>query len=252
MFKSGLVSISFRKLNPENIIEMVRTAGLDAIEWGGDIHVPHGNIETALAVKKLCNEAGIECPSYGSYYRVGEYEDPREEFAKVIACSDILSSSIIRVWAGVIPSESSDETHFVKIVNELKILCEMAGESDTGIALEFHANTLTDTAESTRKLLDSVGKPNLSTYWQPPVGRSMEQNKSEINMLLENISNIHTFSWNGRERLELKSGYQHWVNYMKELDTGRDRYCLLEFIKDDSIEGFYRDAITLRTLVELF
>lgn len=43
----GLVSISFRNRTAEEIIEAVKNAGLNAIEWGGDVHVPHGNVSRA-------------------------------------------------------------------------------------------------------------------------------------------------------------------------------------------------------------
>ncbi len=44
MIKSGLVSITFRQLTCEQIVDLVSKAKLDAIEWGGDIHVPHDNM----------------------------------------------------------------------------------------------------------------------------------------------------------------------------------------------------------------
>ena len=46
MIESGLVSITFRKLTVEKIIELVKEAGLQGIEWGGDVHVPHDNTES--------------------------------------------------------------------------------------------------------------------------------------------------------------------------------------------------------------
>ena len=43
--KTGLCSVSFRKLTVEEIIAAVKDAGLDGIECGGDVHVPHGDVE---------------------------------------------------------------------------------------------------------------------------------------------------------------------------------------------------------------
>ena len=53
MIKPGLVSITFRKLHPETIIALAMENTLAAIEWGGDIHVPHGNIAVARSVAKM-------------------------------------------------------------------------------------------------------------------------------------------------------------------------------------------------------
>ena len=40
MIRGGLVSITFRKLSPRAIIDLVTRANLIGIEWGGDVHVP--------------------------------------------------------------------------------------------------------------------------------------------------------------------------------------------------------------------
>jgi sugar phosphate isomerase/epimerase len=252
VFKTGLVSISFRNLSPETLVEMTAKGGLDAIEWGGDIHVPHGNISKAGYVRELCNKNNIACPSYGSYYRVGEYKNPKAEFVQVLECAKTLGSEIIRVWAGVISTKDSDNEHFNCITEELKIICKMASDESTGVALEFHGNTLTDNAFDTQRLIAAVGESNLTTYWQPPVGRKVDDNLSDIDLLKDKISNVHTFTWQGRQRLELMKGYTDWVKYLSRINDEKERYCMLEFIKDDSVEGFFKDAITLRTLVNLF
>ena len=58
----GLVSISFRSLSPEEIIRIAKAAGLSAIEWGGDVHVPFGEIETARRVGEITRAAGLSIP----------------------------------------------------------------------------------------------------------------------------------------------------------------------------------------------
>ncbi|MDD5482315.1 MAG: hypothetical protein PHP98_01495 [Kiritimatiellae bacterium] len=44
MFISGLTSVTFRKLSCRKVAALVKKAGLAAIEWGGEVHVPHGDI----------------------------------------------------------------------------------------------------------------------------------------------------------------------------------------------------------------
>ena len=41
--KTGLVSISFRKKTPLELIKASKESGLEYIEWGGDVHIPMGN-----------------------------------------------------------------------------------------------------------------------------------------------------------------------------------------------------------------
>ena len=48
--KTGLVSVTFRELASREIVALVANAGLDGIEWGGDVHVPHGELSTARQV----------------------------------------------------------------------------------------------------------------------------------------------------------------------------------------------------------
>ena len=60
--RTGLVSVTFRKLTPEKIIELVSEAGLNAIEWGGDVHVPHGDLKRAAEVDADLDEWGVMCP----------------------------------------------------------------------------------------------------------------------------------------------------------------------------------------------
>ena len=45
----GLVSISFRKHIPEEIIKAVKSAGLTCIEWGSDVHAPCRDTERLCA-----------------------------------------------------------------------------------------------------------------------------------------------------------------------------------------------------------
>ena len=59
MLSTGLVSITFRNLKPIDIVKLVSQAGLKGIEWGGDIHVPHGNIERARETAKMTEDYGL-------------------------------------------------------------------------------------------------------------------------------------------------------------------------------------------------
>ncbi|MGW2900916.1 hypothetical protein ACWDAO_41745, partial [Streptomyces sp. NPDC001212] len=73
----GLVSVTFRTLSAEAVISLAAEAGLGAVEWGGDVHVPAGAFATAERVRERSADAGLEIAAYGSYHRAGQ-SDPAD------------------------------------------------------------------------------------------------------------------------------------------------------------------------------
>ncbi|MCU0793379.1 MAG: sugar phosphate isomerase/epimerase [Opitutaceae bacterium] len=100
MIHPGLVSITFRKLSPVEIVGLVRKAGLRGIEWGGDVHAPHGDIGRAREVRALTEDAGLKVAAYGSYYRAGWSEANGLSFKHVLDSAVELGAPTIRVWPG--------------------------------------------------------------------------------------------------------------------------------------------------------
>ena len=72
MNKTGIVSISFRKYTKEEIASYAKASGLDCIEWGGDVHTPHGNVEEAEKTVEITHGCGLDVAEYGSYYVIGQ------------------------------------------------------------------------------------------------------------------------------------------------------------------------------------
>jgi len=80
MIHPGLVSVTFRHLSAKNVVDLAVQAGLTGIEWGGDKHVPHGDLKIAKQVREYSIKAGLEVTAYGSYYRVGSSEKKNLHF----------------------------------------------------------------------------------------------------------------------------------------------------------------------------
>lgn len=53
MLYTGLVSVTFGKLPAEEIVALAVEVRLEGIEWGGDIHIPPGEIRRTLEVHAL-------------------------------------------------------------------------------------------------------------------------------------------------------------------------------------------------------
>jgi sugar phosphate isomerase/epimerase len=149
MIKAGLTSISFRNLSVDEIIGNVLKAGLYAIEWGGDIHVPHGNIKTAENTRKKTEERGIVISSYGSYYRAGVSEKKGDAFKSVLLSAKALNAPCIRIWAGAKELEGSEISDLDDIIRDTYRIADMAESEGISIAFEYHGGTLTATNKST-------------------------------------------------------------------------------------------------------
>lgn len=253
MLQTGLLSITFRKLSPEEIVQLVEQAGLDGIEWGSDIHVPAGDLETAGKVRALTESAGLQTLAYGSYYRSEPTADPQTDFAPVLASASELGAPLIRVWAGTLGSADLTSKGRKNLIEHSRVIASMAEERGIRVASEYHNGTVTDTPESALDFIGEVNHPNYKTLWQPPVGMPFDQALKALKGILPHVDNVHVFHWwpEVRDRLPLAEGASRWEAYLDVLrSTGRNHACLLEFVKDDSPEQFLEDAETLKALVK--
>ena len=249
MKKSGLVSITFRKYAVLDIIAACQRAGVAAIEWGGDVHVPHGNVDTARKVGDDTRAAGLEVVCYGSYYRSVSSESEGLGFDMVLASAEALGAPRIRVWAGKGSPHEYDETARWAVTENLREISERAADRGIAICLEYHRNTLTETVESAVRLLEEVNHPNLRTLWQPTIGLTHEQALKSLFAVGPWLDYFHVYSWGGTpssvERYELSQGETRWLDYLSSAPEGKVNYAMIEFVKGDTFEQFYEDAATL-------
>jgi hypothetical protein len=235
----GLVSVTFRRLTPAEVVDLAAAGGMAAIEWGGDVHVPVGEHGIARETAARCADAGIAVEAYGSYYRAGG--DPAE-FGPVLATALALGAPRIRVWAG--SAGSAEQPDRAAVVADLARVAELAGREGVEVAVEYHANTLTDTLDSALDLFAAA--PALKPYWQPPVGSTVEDALTAV-PALEPVA-AHVFSWaDDGARLPLAARADLWWPVLDALAAlPGDRHVLLEFVRDDAPDAFVEDAATLR------
>jgi 3-dehydroshikimate dehydratase len=244
LVRTGLCSVTLRRLPAGEVITAARTAGLESIEWGGDVHVPHGDIATAREVRARCAAAGITCCSYGSYFRAASGGGPAA--GDVIATAAALGAPRIRVWAGALGSSQATVTHRRAVVADLRRLTRQAADAGIGVALEYHAGTLTDTFESARRLLDEVGEPGLSSYWQPPVGMPDSSALADFQRMSDVVSAVHVFAWwPGEVRVPLGERAALWSAVLGEAGPGVTD-ALIEFVPGDDPSVLSREAAILR------
>jgi sugar phosphate isomerase/epimerase len=249
MVHPGLVSVTFRQLAPAEIIALVRQAGLRGIEWGGDIHVPHGELFRARETREMTHDAGLRVAAYGSYYRAGQSESDGLPFARVLETAVELGAPAIRVWAGTVGSVAARPEQRAAVTEDLRRIAGLAAVVGIGVVLEFHNGTLTDTAESAGRLLGEAGHANLATCWQPPINLEPAASLAGLRALLPRLANLHVYQWRQAttERRPLSEGAEAWRSYLAAAaEAPGDRYALLEFVERDAPECFLRDAAVLR------
>ncbi|MFC3798252.1 sugar phosphate isomerase/epimerase family protein [Cohnella sp. GCM10012308] len=222
-------------------------AGLDAIEWGGDVHVPPGDLPLARQVRAMTEAAGLQVSSYGSYFRVGRDTN----FSCVLDTAEALGAPSIRIWAGSVGSSEADDESYRRVVEETGRLADRSRQRGIGLSFEFHDGTLADTVSSSVALIRSIACDNVSLYWQPQIGVSPENNLTTLTAFLPWLSNVHVFQYDERRRQQpLEAGEAAWRSYADVLrSTEKPRYLLLEFVKDEDIGQFLKDAAILKNLV---
>lgn len=249
----GVASITFRKLTPEEVIDLAKRAKLRGIEWGGDVHVPHGKLRLADEVKDRTLEAHLEIPAYGSYFRLNHSAKEGLAFETVLDTARALGAPCIRIWAGAVDSEEADEDYWSNAVAEAQQIADACAKTETLLAFEYHGKTLTNQPESARRLLKTIDRPNVRMYWQPVPSRSLRRNMESLEMVLPWLAHLHVFQWQDepKARLALGDGEGDWLNYLRTVHTGEQRYATMEFVPDDSPDKFLRDAAVLRRWLEI-
>ncbi|MCF6176116.1 MAG: TIM barrel protein [Victivallaceae bacterium] len=255
MLNSGLVSITFRQLTTARIIDIVKMSGLECIEWGGDLHVPHGDLKTARAVRRQCADAKLTLPSYGSYYRAGSDAADNPAINAVLDSAAELGVSHVRIWAGTLGSADVTATRRGEIVDVLHRDSEIAAKYGLKLSLEYHGNTLTDSDESVKQLMTELADTEIQFYWQPAIGKTAQYHLDSLAMVQSCLAHIHAFTWQfdaagNITRQPLADGMDDWRQLLEEAAKIPGTHAvMLEFVKDDSIEQFMADAKTLRQLL---
>jgi len=252
MFASGLVSITFRSLSPQEIITLVNQAGIEVIEWGGDIHVPHGNVERAREVGQWTRDAGLSVSAYGSYYRLGDKRSEAAPFDAVLASAAALGAPTIRVWAGGQGSADISSGDRRQVIEDALRVADLAAQANISISLEYHSGTLTDSPASVRSLLTELDRPNIDFLWQPSNGEPVDACAARLVEVLPRLRNVHVFHWwpTAADRRPLAEGESRWRTYIEIVrKIPHPIQFLIEFVAQDSTTQFLEDAAALKRLL---
>ena len=244
-YSLGLVSVSFRKHTPEEIIKAVKEAGLSCIEWGSDIHAPCRDTERLLDIVRLQTEYGIECSSYGTYFRLGH--TPIEELPRYISAAKMLGTNILRLWCGTKSGANMTAEERENLFAVCRQAAAMAEEQGVILCMECHHGTFTERPEDTVALMEAVNSPHFRMYWQPFQWLDSDGSLKTAQTVSPYAEHIHVFNWKGSQKLSLAEAVDTWRVYLSVLPP--PRALLLEFMPDDNIETLPVEAEALKTIV---
>lgn len=247
---AGLCSISFRPLPAKEVLSRAAAAGLDAIEWGGDVHAPPSvGLDALRALGNASRAAGLAVCSYGTYHRLGVSHP--SELPALLAAAKALGALVVRVWAGAkgTAESSAEERKAVHAATREAVV--LAAHEGLTISFECHPNTLTDDPEETLSLLREGPPEALGTHWQPNQFHDEAWNFASARALAPRVRAIHVFHWtlgdDGKVvRHPLAGGADRWRRYFALLPQEAPR--LLEFMPGDDSGLLPREVATLRNL----
>ena len=239
--KRGLVSITFRNLSCEEIIAQCVKNGLEYVEWGGDVHIPAGNVQRAAEVRRLCAEAGLVPAGYGSYYNAAS---DVSGFQPVLDTALALGARYVRIWAG--KKCEFDE----RIAANVARCVAAAAPHGLAVTLECHRWTMTEDPDLAVSLAARTG---CMLHFQPNPDVPFERNLYALRASLPYLCACHVFAWDkgvdgvrGSDvRLPLVDRLGDWRQYFA---LAPDAYYLMEFVKDNTLQQLADDAATLAML----
>ncbi len=244
MNQVGLVSVSFRKLSPEEILSAAAGCGLKVIEWGSDVHAPRQDRQRLEQIVQLQKNYGLSCCSYGTYFYLGR--DPLEELSEYIAAAKLLGTTVLRLWCGVKSPWDYSQEEKKALFADCRAAAKMAEQAGVTLCMECHMRSYTETKESALELMQAVGSHAFRMYWQPNQNRAVEENIAYLDALEPYIDHIHVFQWKGTEKFPLAQGLEEWKGYLSRLSGAH--MLLLEFMPDNDAASLPNEAATLMEL----
>ena len=243
-FKLGLCSVTFRKKSIEEVVSIARNADIGYIEWGGDVHVK--TLEDARKAKSLCDEAGIEVSSYGSYVNSANFDESKwEETCKI---AKELGAQSVRIWLGRKNSEETSEDEYNLLLKNTKRMCEIAADYKLIVCPECHDHTFNNDTDAFFKIRKDINTDNFKTYFQSRYFR-MEYDLDRIDRTYPYIKDVHiSYRDLKREQHFRKKDPDYLDSLLQKLKSKSfEGIVMIEFVRYNSENQLLKDAEKLRS-----
>ncbi len=242
--KLGLCSVTFRKKSAAQVIAIAKNAGIDYIEWGGDIHIT--NKEEARIIKALCDNEDIKISSYGSYFNSAEFDEKKWEQICVIAKT--LGAASVRIWLGKKNSEETDDKEYSALLKNTMKMCDIAKNYSLTVSPECHDNTFNNNTDAILRFKNDLQRKNFSTYFQSRYFR-MEYDLDRIDKTFSFIENVHISYRDLKREQKFRQKDKNYIDTLlkKLIEKNFSGIVMVEFVDFDSEKVFYNDIKKLKS-----
>lgn len=167
--KTALFTKIFAGRDLDEAIDLAADIGYDGVEpMGREPHLaPDTAPERATEISERVDERGLDIPCIATY--TGGYVDVSDEereaeladLEKLLQLSEPLDCDLLRHGAGGPPVHEATEEDFEEAATWMRQAADIAAEYDKTLAMEIHAHRLTETVDSTLKLLEMIDRENV-------------------------------------------------------------------------------------------
>ena len=264
----GLCTVTFRRLDLGEVAELAAASGVEAVEWGGDVHVPEGDRRAAAAAAALSADLGLGVASYGSYLFLDAHLDRR--LGVVLDTALELGSPAVRVWCppvrdapgGPVPGDGSEGDGTVAwsaLVDAAARAEAAARELGLVLYLEFHGGGATASVPAVVDLLEQV--PGLWTGWQPPywAPRTAVEEVADLGALTGRLLHVDVYEWDADgSRRPLGDGRTVWATRLRAASgavgaaraAGLRPAAFIEFVPGDDPASLAREVASLASALD--
>lgn len=153
----------------EDAIAVAAEIGFDGVEiMAREPHLAHDTPhERAAEIAALIDDHDLTVPCLATYtggYSTksdDECEEQLERFEDFLRLSEVLGVDLLRHGAGGPALREATDEHFERAATWLRRAADLAAEYDRTIGLEIHSDRLTETTDSTLRLLDLIDRDNV-------------------------------------------------------------------------------------------
>jgi len=260
--KTALCTIAFRERLLEYSLDLACEAQLDGVEiWGREPHISEEHdANRVAAARKMVHDRGLQVAVFGSYLRLGAVGTESMPLRDVLEIAAGLDAPVIRVWASDVASDDAEDDLWSRTVKECRNAAAAAEKMGMRLAVEMHSNTLADTSQSAKRLVEDVGCRNFGLNYQA-LPRIDGDPLSRLEHVLPHVFHLHAQNYaalDGNservERVGLADGVIDYVPLVERLrESDYDGYLAVEFSPsnvEDKRAAVLRDCRYLRSLSE--